>query len=56
MLYSADYNEDRLIWEVIAWRIVPNGNRLGIVVDKVETQEQAEEIAATYNDEMATAD
>lgn len=56
MIYTAEFDEKRMNWEVVAWRVVPNGNRLGLVVDRVATQEQAEEIAATYNDEMATAD
>jgi hypothetical protein len=56
MIYTADYNQNRNCWEVVAWRTVLGGNRLGLVLDRVSTQELAEEIAETYNEEMATAD
>ena len=56
MIYTAEYNQNRNYWEVIAWRTVLGGNRLGLVLDRVPTQELAEEIADTYNEEMATAD
>ena len=56
MIYSAEFDEKRMNWEVVAWRTMPNGSRVGMVMDKVATQEAAEEIASTYNDETATAD